>query len=368
MKVLFLTNVPSPYRVEFFNQLGRECDLTVLYQKGVSSERDRKWKGVIGNHYKSVFMKGKSTGVDNAFCPEVIGYLKDKSFDVRIICGIASPTEMLAITYCKLHHIDYWLESDGGFAKSGNGIKETIKRFMVKGAGLYLSTGASHDNYYLHYGAEKDKLVRYPFSSVLEKDILPMPIADSEKQAIREKVGMTGQRIILSIGQFIHRKGFDVLLKAAKEIDGDIYIVGGMPTQEYIDLGKQLKLNNVHYEGFKTKQELAEYYKAADIFVLPTREDIWGLVVNEAMAYGLPIITTDKCAAGVELVKGNGYIVEVDNVEQFQEKANFLINNIDVLNQMAIRSLGIIHNYTIETMTRKHHELLGEWKDEERDN
>lgn len=84
---------------------------------------------------------------------------------------------------------------------------------------------------------------------------------------------------------------------------------------------KKLKLTNVHFIDFMPKKELADYYRAADIFVLPTREDIWGLVINEAMAYGLPVVTTEKCVAGVEMVcEGhNGYIVPVENTDALKK-------------------------------------------------
>ena len=61
---------------------------------------------------------------------------------------------------------------------------------------------------------------------------------------------------------------------------------------------------------------------AADAFVLPTREDIWGLVINEAMAYGLPVVTTDRCNAGLELIKNNvnGYVVHVDDKGELAKK------------------------------------------------
>ena len=64
--------------------------------------------------------------------------------------------------------------------------------------------------------------------------------------------------------------------------------------------------------SFMTKKELADWYQAADLFVMPTREDVWGLVVNEAMAYGLPVISSDMCGAASEMVKNgyNGYIFE----------------------------------------------------------
>lgn len=61
--------------------------------------------------------------------------------------------------------------------------------------------------------------------------------------------------------------------------------------------------DNIVFVEFKTKEDLIDYYRAADLFVLPTREDIWGLVVNEAMAAGTPVITTTNCGAGMEILK-----------------------------------------------------------------
>ena len=111
-----------------------------------------------------------------------------------------------------------------------------------------------------------------------------------------------------------------------------------------------LGITNVHFIDFMPKKELADYYRAADIFVLPTREDIWGLVINEAMAYGLPVVTTEKCVAGVEMVcEGhNGYIVPVENTDALKKaivKA-FHISGEAVLNTAK--------KYSIENMAKSH--------------
>lgn len=99
-------------------------------------------------------------------------------------------------------------------------------------------------------------------------------------------------------------------------------IVGDEPTQEFIGMNNNMKLDNVVFVGFKTKKELKDYYIAADVFCLQTRGDVWGLVVNEAMAYGLPVITTDKCVAGIELIEDdkNGYVIPVEDYELLAEK------------------------------------------------
>lgn len=354
MKVLFLTNVPSPYRVLFFNELGTKCDLTVLYQKKGSSERNDKWVEESKDTYKSVFMRGRSARVDNAFCLEVIKYI-DKSYDAIIICGISSPTEILAIEWCRLNKIRYCIEGDGAFAKYGNGIKEKLKRHLICGGSLFFSTCEEHDKYYEHYGADPSRVYKYRFSSLLAKDILEEEVTKSEKFKLREELGMKHTKIILAVGQFIYRKGFDVLLKSAVHLSDKlgIYIVGDEPTKEYLNIVRVNKLKNVHFVGFKTKDELKKYYKAADAFVLPTREDIWGLVINEAMAYGLPVVTTNRCNAGLELIQNgvNGYLISTDSVFELREA---MIKAVQESEELGRNSLKIIKDYTIETMVDDH--------------
>ncbi len=99
---------------------------------------------------------------------------------------------------------------------------------------------------------------------------------------------------------------------------------------------------------------------AADLFVLPTREDVWGLVINEAMANGLPVISTDKCIACVELVKNgvNGYIVPVNDSNKLTQSIIEAMNEIENSNRMSVESLNRIRDYTIEKMAQCHYEYF----------
>ena len=191
--------------------------------------------------------------MDGAFCPSVLKYLNPKKFDKIIITDVSSPTGMLAIQYMKLLDISYYIEGDGGFAKSGKGFKESVKRYFIKGAKGYFSTSKSHDEYYLTYGAEQEKIYRYPFSSLKENDIAQQIASDEEKVSLRTELNITEQHCALAVGQFIHRKGFDVLLESAKNVSENvgIYFVGGDPTEEYADFVKENNLKNVHFIGFK---------------------------------------------------------------------------------------------------------------------
>ena len=97
---------------------------------------------------------------------------------------------------------------------------------------------------------------------------------------------------------------------------------------------------------------------AADLFVLPTREDIWGLVINEAMAKGLPVVTTDRCIAGLELITDPalGRIVPVEEVKVLAEALNVVLETIGPQSGQCV--LEAVRPYTIENMAKKHIELL----------
>jgi glycosyltransferase involved in cell wall biosynthesis len=139
-----------------------------------------------------------------------------------------------------------------------------------------------------------------------------------------------------------------------------LYIIGGSPTIEYLDLIKKYNLRNVHFIDFQSKKALNNYYLVADIFILPTREDIWGLVINEAMAAGLPVITTNKCVAGLELIEDgkNGFIIPVDNAIELSKKITILVKSKELREQMGKISLEIIKNFTIEKMVERHLDIL----------
>ncbi len=363
-KILFLTNYPSPYRVRFFDQLAKEAEVTVLFADRIQEKTHRSAAWYVegqGEFHAVQLTKRLGKVGTNSLCTDVIPWLK-KDFDQIVVCGYSHPTAILAMVYMRLNRIPFWMEIDGGIIRQEGKMKYLLKKSLVTLAKQWLSTGPYPTDYLVHYGASRERVREYPFSSLKEGDILPAPVTREEKTLLRRELEIREEKVILSIGQFIHRKGFDVLLKAAAKLPEDvgIYIVGGEPTQEYLAMRDSLGLKNVHFVGFQKKDELARYYRAADLFTLPTREDIWGLVVNEAMAFALPVITTDRCVAGLVLVEEgkSGYIVPVGDPDALAEKMNLALAGD--LAQMGAAALERIRPYTIENMARVHHQILGE--------
>ena len=357
--LLFITNIPSPYRIDFYNELSKYHDVTVLFEAKRVAGINFNWKE-DEIQFNAIFLK-EGNIEERKVDWSIFRHLTNlKKFDRIILTSYSYATETIALLYLKLKGIPYFYEIDGAMTNfHENPVKRLIKRFFLSGAKCYISSSKMTDEYIRYYAGGKAVIRRYPFTSLKKADLLPNVPDEAEKASLRKQLNITEEQVILAVGQFIHRKGFDILLKAAPQIAPSvgIYIIGGKPTSEYLRMQAEMKLNHVHFEGFKSKEELALYFKAADLFVLPTREDIWGLVINEAMGYGLPVITTNRCVAGLELLP-ESTIIDVDNVEQLTQKINQLLHDKTLLHKLAIRNLQKVQGYTIEEMAKAHLDIL----------
>lgn len=364
MKVLFYTNVPSPYRVDFFNELGKYCELTVLFEIGNSNERSDEWRKYSFKNFTGIVMKGVRVRTDMAFCPCILKYLKKGMYDRVIVTVLASPTAYLAVWALKLKKIPYVFEGDGGFAEKGKSIKAYFKRYIISNAKRCYSTSGTFDDYCKMYGAKASNILRYTFTSLREEQMLKECISGDEKRILREQLGIKEKKVILSVGRFVHVKGFDLLLKACENNSDEIgiYIIGGSDKGEYAQLQKQYNVKNVHYIEHMQFDTLKKYYQAADVFVFFSRGDVWGLVINEAMSQGLPVISTDKCGAALELVENgvNGYVVHSEAVEEMRDAINKMTVSEQICADMGKKSLEKIQKYTIEFMAKEHMDLLNE--------
>lgn len=357
-RVLFLTNYPSPYRVGFFDQLGQQMDVTVLFsdRKENQTHREQRWFVESQGHFRWIQLEKQVFRVDEeSLCLDVIDWLK-KPWDTIVVCGYSTPTMILAMVWLRCHRIPFYMEIDGGLVRPDSKMKYLFKKYLVTRATWWLSSGEPSTQYLTYYGADRQRIFSYPFTSLYASDIPERVPSGEEKEALRQELGLPGGKILLSVGRMDAGKGFDVLLKAAARMreQVELYIVGGEPGEDYLTLVKQLKLDNVHFVPFKPKQELRKYYLAADAFVLPTRSDVWGLVITEAMACGLPVVTTTRCVAGLTLVEEgvNGCLVPIDDEEALTEKLDAVMRGN--FREMGRAALETIRPYTIENMAKAH--------------
>jgi glycosyltransferase involved in cell wall biosynthesis len=196
--------------------------------------------------------------------------------------------------------------------------KEMIKRRIVDLHSAALVGGQRHAEYLVELGMPRERI--FTGYDVVDNKYFRQAAEEirSRRSEIRQKFGLP-ENYSLASARFVEKKNLRGLIRAyAKyrqnsEVGGDLpwdlVLLGDGPLREA--LNSQLSTLNlhghVHLPGFKQYDELPVYYALAKAFVHPSTTEQWGLVVNEAIASGLPVIVSERCGCVPELVRGNGF-------------------------------------------------------------
>lgn len=318
-RILYVSNIEVPYRTEYFNQLSKKIDLTVLYERKKSSNRDKKWSNSIDSIYEKKYLKGIKIKNENVLDIRILKYVLSKKYDEVIIGCFNSPTQIFAIIIMKLFRRKYILNLDGDYFLEGNGLKQKIKRFLIRGAKKYFVAGEN----------TKKKLSKF----ILKEKIYSYRFSSLTKNELQENENNKNQNInnsILVVGQFFDYKGLDIALEVAKSHTNRKFKFIGSGTRSEL-LKKEIEgrnLKNVELIPFLEKKMLFEEYKNCLCLLLTSRKECWGLVVNEAASFGCPIISTKNSGAAMEFLndKYKEYLVENNDVNRYVHLINALEN------------------------------------------
>lgn len=321
MKALIVFNHPAPYKIRLFNELAKSIDLTVIFERSSAKNRNRLFYQQNEIRFNCIFLKGLYIGDENHLSLEVIKNIRQNHYDLIIINGYSTFTEMLTIHYLQRKNQPYALYVNGGVIRNDNFIKKMVKESLISNAAFYMSPSKEADEYLMHYGAIPDCIYDYPYSTIYEREIAKAIPTREEKQEIRNELGIAGNFVAVSSGQFIERKNYLELLKIWKSQPEDcqLILVGdGQETEKYKDFILQNEMTNVLLLPFMIPEKLFRIFRASDVFILLSKEDIYGHVINEAMSQGLPVISSDRVVAAQHLiVEGvNGYLVDYHNEGQ----------------------------------------------------
>jgi len=284
-KVLYITNIEVPYRVRFFNEFAKHCDLTVLYESRGSEIRNKEWAKSETKNHKTKYLYNRN---------DVFSLVREvfSNYDSVIVGCFNSPVQAAAILIMRIFHRPFIINLDGETFLEGKGLKSRVKRFVLSGAEQYLVAGEKSANAIRKY-AKGRPVIPYYFSS----------LTDAELKEHREEADRNIRwNNILVVGQYLEYKGLDIVLEAAKMDNTLRYKFVGMGARTEHFLCEQEVPENVEVIPFLQKRELEEEYKKCAMLALPSRQECWGLVINEAASFGTPIVSTWGSGAAVEFL------------------------------------------------------------------
>lgn len=337
MKILCFSVTPSPYQRDFFRELFR-CsggELTVYYLE--STPDDSPWDAEVLEFWESilpgkVFGRGRVRSHWNWRIPNAC------DFD-RVI--INAP--LTGVTTCRIFHSlrrygapPWFFWGEQLIARKGaRGLVQKILSLPLQRARAIVAIGIN---------AQEDYQRRFPSQNVVNIPYACDLNAFIEATALRKRSNTCR---FLYAGQMIERKGVDVLLKAfarliGKGIEAELHLVGregelsGWLAQMPLEV-----LSSIHYHGFEQPSALPIRFASADVFVLPSRHDGWGVVINQALGSGMPVIASTASGAGNDLVKSgvNGLHIIPSDVASLESAMFQLATRLEIREHMSIEAL-----------------------------
>ncbi len=312
MRLIFVANSPSPNTVELYNALHRRHDTEVSV--AYLSRRNAKWQNpsfptdhdILESRNLSPF----PSRVNTAFCPGLLLRLLFKERRARIIIqGYSNPTNFLLILAMS------FLRPGADWAFWGERIKKSPRshpiRFLVKRAVIsaisrsrrVYAVGQAGVKSYAEHGVPERLLRSLPYTKDFSVYQSPETTHDNE--------------VIVTTARLVPSKKIDQLVRVFSDLADDypdwrLNIIGDGAMRPELENGiKENLRGRITFHGYAGSEKQSEIYAGADLFVLPSMHDGWGMVVPEAMAAGLPVITTDGVMAGRDLVRSgeNGFLL-----------------------------------------------------------
>jgi glycosyltransferase involved in cell wall biosynthesis len=244
-------------------------------------------------------------------------------------------------------------------------LKRLFMRWLTRRVSGFLAVGTLNSRYWLRYGAKPEKIFMARYA--VDNDYFRRQAAHYRacREQIRDENGWRRRYLLLYVGRLAGVKGVDVLIEAVRRIskvraDIGLLIVGEGPERKRLEKRAQ-NSPQVFVLGFYDWKDLPRFYGAADLFVLPSLREPWGLVVNEAMASGLPVIATRKVGAAQDLIiEGqSGYVVPENDAEAMASAIDRACQSEERLRAMGERAQQLIASWNYDATLEGFYQALG---------
>ena len=362
-RLVLLTEIIAPYRISVFNVLARRAglDLHVIFL-AETDETLRQWrvyKNEICFSHQILpawrWRAGKSSLLINR---GLWSALNQVSPQVIICGGYNYVASWEALLWARRHGVAFvlWSESNGQDARRGRPWVEFLKTYFLRHCDRFVVPGRASFEYLRSLGSPEASILTAP--DAVDNSLFATQAENTRVHAteFREKLGLPS-RFILFVGRLVPEKGIFDLLEAYAKLEsslrsevGLVFAGDGISKEELVQQAKRISPGAICFPGFAQREDLAGLYALAETLVLPTHSDPWGLVVNEAMACGLPIVVSSVAGCSADLVEDgwNGYVVPPRDSEKLSVAIDSLLRQPELKQTMSAHSLERIRKYSPE--------------------
>ena len=312
---VFITNLPSFYKLNLYNAIAENERIFVVFTGDTAGERNRDFfKGDMRFEYFAYKQSGLFYRI-----MITLKLLLSLKWQECVIGGWDSvPMWMFALLSASKKN-SVVVESSY-FESQTKGLKGLIKKIFIRNIRkkAYVS------------GAGQRRLIedlRFKGEIVETKGVGVFNYVEQPQYEPRTQV-----RNFLYVGRLTAVKNLPFLINAFKNrLDLTLNIVGFGELEEYL---KSIAGDNVNFIGAVDNKKLPQVYQENDVFVLPSKSEVWGLVVEEALNNGAPVLVSDRVGCGPEIVnESNGLVFKFDSEEDLLSKID-RISQIDYYNEL----------------------------------
>lgn len=379
MRIAYLVTHPIQYQAPLLKRLSRESDidLTVFFCSDFSVKgfqdpgfgKQIQWDVPLLEGYKYEFLSAicKTDRVDfwRPFNYGLAKRMRMGHFDVLWVHGYGRLYNLIAIEIARRSRVKVLLRDEAtlisakrSFLKKA--LKSLLFRWLKSRVDVFLAIGSLNQEYYRFYRIPDEKIFLMPYA--VDNDFFRKKSIDvsQKREELRKSLGLEpGRPVILYASKMIDRKRPLDLLEAyiRLSIDGRsdpvpylIFIGDGEMRHVSEEKIAHLGWSSVRFLGFKNQSELPSYYDLCDVFVLPSIDEPWGLVVNEVMNAGRAVIVSDQVGCGADLVRNgeNGYVFNARNIEELYGSLSDALQTQEHCRKLGENGLEIINKWGFE--------------------
>ena len=386
-RVCIVNTHPIQYYAPFYSHLAQDpdIDLEVFYLSDFSLRgavdpgfgQSVKWDIDLLSGYQHRFIgRNYKTAAPGGFLsfvvPELFGAIRRGKFDAVLIHGYAHAANLIAIAAARLSGAKVFFRADTNGLLAKRKASSAFKRWYVKGVFLacdrMLAIGTRNREFYRWMGVSDRKLVHAPFAVDNGRFLAASHMTREERASLRLSFGVADERpVLLFASKFMPGKHPDQLIRAAGELAAQghaLHLVmagSGEMDAALRRLAQTVPHLSVSFPGFVNQSEMPRLLAACDVFIFPSTIDQWGLIVNEAMAVGLPVIVGTDSGCAPDLVEEgvNGYLVRPNDPDALKQALEPLVLHAGLRRRMSEASLRKISTWSFRETHAGWREALG---------